>query len=49
VIQKQLVDKLALRILEGEFGEGDTVRVDAAGGELVFEKAGAAAAARAAA
>jgi ATP-dependent Clp protease ATP-binding subunit ClpB len=39
VIQKQLVDKLALRILEGEFGEGDTVRVDAQGGELTFEKA----------
>jgi ATP-dependent Clp protease ATP-binding subunit ClpB len=39
VIQKQLVDKLALRLLEGEFAEGDTVRVDAADGELVFEKA----------
>jgi ATP-dependent Clp protease ATP-binding subunit ClpB len=39
VIQKQLVDKLALRILEGEFGEGDVVRVDAADGELTFEKA----------
>jgi ATP-dependent Clp protease ATP-binding subunit ClpB len=39
VIQKQLVDKLALRILEGEFGEGDGVRVDAADGELTFEKA----------
>jgi ATP-dependent Clp protease ATP-binding subunit ClpB len=39
VIQKQLVDKLALRILEGEFGEGDVVRVDAAEGELTFEKA----------
>ena len=23
VIQKQLVDKLAMKILEGEFGEGD--------------------------
>jgi ATP-dependent Clp protease ATP-binding subunit ClpB len=41
VIQKQLVDKLALRILEGEFGEGDVVRVDAADGELTFEKAAA--------
>ena len=30
VIQKQLVDKLALALLEGEFGEGDTVEVDAA-------------------
>jgi ATP-dependent Clp protease ATP-binding subunit ClpB len=39
VIQKQLVDKLALRILEGEFAEGDTLRVDAADGELSFEKA----------
>jgi ATP-dependent Clp protease ATP-binding subunit ClpB len=39
VIQKRLVDKLALKILEGEFGEGDTVRVDAADGELSFEKA----------
>ncbi len=45
VIQKQLVDKLALKILEGEFAEGDTVRVDAADGELVFEKVAAAAAA----
>jgi ATP-dependent Clp protease ATP-binding subunit ClpB len=44
VIQKQLIDKLALKILEGEFGEGDLVKVDAAEGELVFEKAGAKAA-----
>jgi ATP-dependent Clp protease ATP-binding subunit ClpB len=39
VIQKRLVDKLALAILEGEFGEGDTVSVDAAEGELVFTRA----------
>jgi ATP-dependent Clp protease ATP-binding subunit ClpB len=39
VIQKQLVDKLALRLLEGEFAEGDTIRVEAADGELVFERA----------
>ncbi len=39
VIQKQLVDKLALKLLEGEFAEGDTVRVEAAEGELVFERA----------
>jgi ATP-dependent Clp protease ATP-binding subunit ClpB len=38
VIQKQLVDKLALRLLEGEFAEGDNVEVDAADGELVFKK-----------
>jgi ATP-dependent Clp protease ATP-binding subunit ClpB len=47
VIQKQLVDKLALKILEGEFREGDVVRVDARGGEVVFERAQAAAAAAA--
>jgi ATP-dependent Clp protease ATP-binding subunit ClpB len=39
VIQKQLVDKLALKILEDEFGEGDLVRIDAADGELGFERA----------
>ena len=39
VIQKQLVDKLALKILEGEFSAGDTIEVDAADGELRFEKA----------
>jgi ATP-dependent Clp protease ATP-binding subunit ClpB len=39
VIQKQLVDKLALRLLEGEFSEGDTVEVDVADGELVFKQA----------
>jgi ATP-dependent Clp protease ATP-binding subunit ClpB len=40
VIQRQLLDRLALKLLEGEFTEGDLVRVDAADGELVFEKAG---------
>ena len=40
-IQKHLVDPLALAILEGEFREGDTVRVDAADGELVLVKAAA--------
>jgi ATP-dependent Clp protease ATP-binding subunit ClpB len=44
VIQKQLVDKLALAILQGEFVEGDTVRADAADGEIVFAKAAATAA-----
>jgi ATP-dependent Clp protease ATP-binding subunit ClpB len=44
VIQKRLVDPLALAILEGRFVPGDTVRVDAAEGELVFEWAGATAA-----
>jgi hypothetical protein len=35
----------ALELLEGRFGEGDTVRVDAVDGELVFERAAAVAAA----
>jgi ATP-dependent Clp protease ATP-binding subunit ClpB len=45
VIQKRLVDPLALAILEGRFVAGDTVKVDAVDGELVLEKAEAAAAA----
>src|SRR5918993_679576 len=38
VIQKQLVDKLALKLLEGEFAPGDRVTVDASAGELAFAK-----------
>jgi len=45
VIQKRLVDPLALAILEGRFVSGDTVRVDAVEGELILSKAAAAAAA----
>jgi ATP-dependent Clp protease ATP-binding subunit ClpB len=45
VIQKQLIDRLALALLQGEVGEGDSVRVDAVEGELAIEKVGAAAAA----
>jgi hypothetical protein len=41
VIQKQLIDRLALALLQGEVREGDSVRVDVADGELVLEKAGA--------
>jgi ATP-dependent Clp protease ATP-binding subunit ClpB len=37
VIQKRLVDKLALALLEGRFAAGDTVLVGAADGELTFE------------
>jgi ATP-dependent Clp protease ATP-binding subunit ClpB len=39
VIQKRLVDPLALAMLQGEFGDGDTVRASAADGELVLVKA----------
>ncbi|MGH2996731.1 MAG: AAA family ATPase, partial [Gaiellaceae bacterium] len=41
-LQRLVENPLALRLLEGDFGEGDTVRVDAADGELVFERATAA-------
>jgi ATP-dependent Clp protease ATP-binding subunit ClpB len=37
VIQKRLVDKLALALLEKRFAPGDTVLVGAAEGELTFE------------
>ncbi|HRO26801.1 MAG TPA: ATP-dependent chaperone ClpB [Luteimonas sp.] len=37
-IQQQLENPLAQRILAGEFTSGDTIRVDAAGGHLVFGK-----------
>jgi ATP-dependent Clp protease ATP-binding subunit ClpB len=40
VIQKRLVDPLALALLQGEFVAGDTVEVEAAGGEIVFARAG---------
>jgi ATP-dependent Clp protease ATP-binding subunit ClpB len=39
-IQRLVENPLALRLLEGEFSDGDTVRVDARDGELVFERAG---------
>jgi ATP-dependent Clp protease ATP-binding subunit ClpB len=35
-IQKLVQDELAVRLLRGEFAEGDTVRVDAEDGELTF-------------
>jgi ATP-dependent Clp protease ATP-binding subunit ClpB len=38
-IQRLVENPLALRLLEGDFAEGDTVRIDAKDGELVFEKA----------
>jgi ATP-dependent Clp protease ATP-binding subunit ClpB len=40
VIQKRLVDPLALAILEGRFAPGDTVEVEARDGEIVLERAG---------
>jgi ATP-dependent Clp protease ATP-binding subunit ClpB len=38
VIQRRLQDPLALKLLQGEFHEGDHVRVDAHDGQLSFER-----------
>jgi ATP-dependent Clp protease ATP-binding subunit ClpB len=43
-IQRLLENPLALELLEGRVAEGDTIRVDAADGELTFERVEAAAA-----
>ncbi|MGB9836881.1 MAG: ATP-dependent chaperone ClpB [Candidatus Saccharicenans sp.] len=37
-IQKEIQNPLAMKILSGEFKEGDTVLVDAASGEIIFKK-----------
>ena len=37
-IQRRVLDPLALRVLEGDFVDGDTVVVDATAGGLIFEK-----------
>jgi ATP-dependent Clp protease ATP-binding subunit ClpB len=41
-IQRRVLDPLALKMLEGEFKDGDTVEVDARDGALVFRPAAAA-------
>ena len=38
-IQRLVENPLALRLLEGDFADGDSIRIDAAGGELTFAKA----------
>jgi ATP-dependent Clp protease ATP-binding subunit ClpB len=45
VIQKQLTDRLALSLLQGEIRDGDSVEVGVRDGEIAIEKAGAPAAA----
>ena len=45
VIQKQLTDRIALALLQGELREGDSARLDAVDGGLVLETAGVEAAA----
>jgi len=37
-IQRKLLDPLALEILQGAFGDGDTIRVEAAGDDLAFAR-----------
>jgi ATP-dependent Clp protease ATP-binding subunit ClpB len=39
-IQRFVENPLALRLLEGDFADGDTIRVDAQNGDIVFEKIG---------
>jgi ATP-dependent Clp protease ATP-binding subunit ClpB len=46
-LQRMVENPLAMRLLEGDFADGDRIRVDAQNGELVFEKVGAAEPARA--
>jgi ATP-dependent Clp protease ATP-binding subunit ClpB len=38
-LQRMVENPLAMRLLEGDFADGDRLRVDAQNGELVFEKA----------
>jgi ATP-dependent Clp protease ATP-binding subunit ClpB len=45
VIQRNLVDPLALGLLQGDYADGDRVVVDAVDGELRFERTRAHAAA----
>jgi ATP-dependent Clp protease ATP-binding subunit ClpB len=37
-IQRRILDPLAMRVLQGDFREGDTVRIEGRGSELVFNK-----------
>ena len=40
-IQRELLDRLAMRVLDGEFAEGDLITIDAGDGALRFSKRGA--------
>jgi ATP-dependent Clp protease ATP-binding subunit ClpB len=37
-LQKEIVDPLALRVLNGDFADGDVVEVDVEQGEIAFHK-----------
>jgi hypothetical protein len=47
VIQRQLVDRIAVGLLDGSYRDGQTLRADALGGEIVLSAAGSPAAATA--
>jgi ATP-dependent Clp protease ATP-binding subunit ClpB len=38
-IQREILDPLAMRVLQGDFVEGDVVSIDATSGEIAFAKA----------
>ena len=40
-IQKEIVQPLAMRLLQGDFHDGDHIRIDARDGELIFERTSA--------
>jgi ATP-dependent Clp protease ATP-binding subunit ClpB len=42
-IQRLVQDPLAMMLLEGKFGEGDTITVDAKGGDITFTRSATAA------
>jgi len=37
-IQRMIEDPLSMKILNGEFGEGDTIKMDVSDGTVVFRK-----------
>jgi ATP-dependent Clp protease ATP-binding subunit ClpB len=38
ILQRRVLDTLAMRVLQGEFGEGSAIRIDAPRGELEFTR-----------
>jgi ATP-dependent Clp protease ATP-binding subunit ClpB len=38
LIAKEVADRLAIELLQGSFGSGDTIEVDAEAGRLVFRR-----------
>ena len=38
VLQKQILDPLALNLLDGTFAEGDHIKIDQKDGRVVFTK-----------